>query len=589
MHDHQPAGTLHTRIAALCALVALLATGAGALAAGHALQSALVRLEDRDAELAVHATGLRLQELLDNLEFEVDDYANWDELFANMPRPDPAWARINLTPGKVHGALVQVMATGNAGAITGRFRDGDVRDGRAAPGDPASERALASLLTGGTPAVGIALLGGAPALYAVRPVRASTRQGAGRGELIGLAYLDQATLGRLAIHGWSLSVEASDAPPAKAPAKWSQLGEPALARTGSDLVVTTRLALRDGALQLVLRNDRRPSLALIGDARMAIVGTGIAMALLATLLGTWLGWRWLRPITALAAACRSRASDPDHPLPQASGLAEADILAADLDRLVAAERASAEALTEALDRETTANAVHQRFLANLAHEIGQPLRRLIAATEHLDRQGGRLDPDQLVEARQTALHLEERFQEVLGLAAEVVTHSASAGRLRLDDHLLGIVVQFRPLAERKGLAISSSAPPSVVPIDARLLTPIIVNLAANALRATSAGTVTLSAAIEGNEGVWTVVDTGPGIAPELAERITAACARGEVLPGDPGLGLGLALALANARALGGTIALGANGPAGVRFTVRLPLRDPLGLGSSRFRRDARRA
>jgi two-component system sensor histidine kinase TctE len=313
------------------------------------------------------------------------------------------------------------------------------------------------------------------------------------------------------------------------------------------------------------------------------------MALLATLLGTWLGWRWMRPITALASACRQRAGDPDHALPRISGLAEAEILAADLERLVAAERDGAEALAEALDRETTANAVHQRFLANLAHEIGQPLRRLIAATEHLDRQGGRLDPDQLVEARQTALHLEERFQEVLGLAAEVVSGGPSAGRIRLDDHLLGIVVQFRPLAERKGLTISSTAPPSVVPIDARLLTPIIVNLAANALRATASGAVTLSAAIEGNEGVWTVVDTGPGIPAELAERITAACARGEVLPGDPGLGLGLALALANARALGGTIALSANGPGGARFTVRLPLRDPLGPGSSRFRRDVRRA
>jgi signal transduction histidine kinase len=587
MQDRAPGSSLLTRIAALCALVALLATGAGALAAGHAVQNALIRLEDRDAELAVQATNLRLKELLESLAFEVDDYANWDELFANMPHPDPAWARINLTPGKVRGALVQVMATGDGKAITGRFRDGDVRDGHSAPGDPASERALAGLLEHGAADQGLALLGGSPALYAVRPVRASTRQGPARGALIGLAYLDRSILTRLAIHGWSLSVEPAAAAGGDPPD--TALIAPTVTRTAVDLVVSSRLALRDGGLRLELRSDRRPGLALVSNARLAIVGTGIAMALLATLLGTWLGWRWMRPITALASACRQRAGDPDHALPRISGLAEAEILAADLERLVAAERDGAEALAEALDRETTANAVHQRFLANLAHEIGQPLRRLIAATEHLDRQGGRLDPDQLVEARQTALHLEERFQEVLGLAAEVVSGGPSAGRIRLDDHLLGIVVQFRPLAERKGLTISSTAPPSVVPIDARLLTPIIVNLAANALRATASGAVTLSAAIEGNEGVWTVVDTGPGIPAELAERITAACARGEVLPGDPGLGLGLALALANARALGGTIALSANGPGGARFTVRLPLRDPLGPGSSRFRRDVRRA
>lgn len=589
MKDQAPGASLLIRIAALNALVALLVTAVGALAAGHAVQTTLIRLEDRDAELAVQATGKRLHDLLESLSFEIDDYANWDELFANMPRPDPQWAAINLTPGKVRGALVQVMATGDGGRITGRYRDGDVRDGRSAHGDPASERALASLLTGGKADGGVALLGGNPALYAVRPVRASTRSGPWHGELIGLAYLDQRTLTRLAIHGWSLSAEMITAPaPAAAD---SLLSSPQVTRPGGDLVVTTDLPLRDGGLRLVLRNDRRPGLALASNARVAIVSTGITAAVLATLLGTWLGWRWMRPITALAAACRRRAIDPDHPLPRISGLAEAEILAADLERLVVAERDGAEALAEALDRETTINAVHQRFLAHLAHEIGQPLRRLIATIDHLDRQGGRLDPDQLIEARQTALRLEERFQEVLGLASEVVDTSASVGRIRLDDHLAGIAAQFRPLAERKGLAIASSAPAMVVPIDARLVTPIVVNLAANALHATVAGTVTLSAAVENGEAVWTVADTGPGIPAELAERLVAACARGEVLPGDPGLGLGLALALANARVLGGRITLDANSPAGVTVTVRVPLRD-LKLpaeGSARYRRDARRA
>lgn len=586
----RPSGSsLLVRIAALCGLVALLATGAGALAAGRAVQAALIRLEDHDAELAVQATSQHLDAMLENLAFEIDDYANWDELYQQMPRPDPEWARINLTPGKVRGALVQVMATGDRGMITGRFRDGDVRDGRSAPGDAASERALSSLLQRGKPEAGVALLGGTPALYAVRPVLASSRQGVPRGELIGLAYLDQATLTRLAIHGWSLTIEPVDN--LRSPAPGAPRLEPGVVtRSANDLTVSSLLPLRDGGLRLILHNDRRPGLALADNARFAIVITGIAVALLATVLGTWLGWRWMRPISALATACRQRAVDPDHPLPRITGLAEAEILAADLNRLVAAERAGAEALAEGLDRETTANAVHQRFLAHLAQEIGQPLRRLIAAIDHLDRQGGRLDPDQLIEARQTALRLEERFQEVLGLAAEVVANSASAGRIRLDDHLAGIAAQFRPMAERKGVAITSDAPATVIPIDARLLTPIVVNLAANALHATITGSVSLSAQLDGNTGIWTVADTGPGIPRDLAERIAIACTRGEVLPGDPGLGLGLALALANARALGGTVTLTSNSSAGAVFTVRLPLRDPPNPeGSARFRRDARRA
>jgi signal transduction histidine kinase len=130
---------------------------------------------------------------------------------------------------------------------------------------------------------------------------------------------------------------------------------------------------------------------------------------------------------------------------------------------------------------------------------------------------------------------------------------------------------LRPVAIRRGLELRVEAPAAEAVIDARLLTPILVNLAANAIRATAAGGVRLRADAEPGGGTrWTVADSGPGIEPELAARIADACARGEVLPGSAGIGLGLALALANARALHGRLRLAENGRDGVVFILTLP-------------------
>jgi signal transduction histidine kinase len=295
--------------------------------------------------------------------------------------------------------------------------------------------------------------------------------------------------------------------------------------------------------------------------------TGLITAVVAVLIGTWLGWSWLKPIIVLADWCRRRAHDPSAALPNVGNLSEARDLAHGLSELLQAQRGSEEALAAALDRETTVNAVHQRFLTQLGQEFGQPIRRLINTIDRLHLQSGRMEPEDVEASRQAALQLEERFQEVLGLAQDDSAEPSPLSQRHVDDYLSGVVELMRPVAARRGLTLQYQAPHQLLPIDARLLTPILVNLISNAFKAM--GSVSVEVRIDRGDSVWHIADTGPGLPGDLADRVGAACVRGEVLPGEPGMGLGLALSLANARALGGQLRL-INQAKGATFELRVP-------------------
>jgi signal transduction histidine kinase len=310
-------------------------------------------------------------------------------------------------------------------------------------------------------------------------------------------------------------------------------------------------------------------------AEVAIITSGLVTAGVAAVVGAAIVWFWMRPLGTLVTACRTRARDESLPLPPIPAPDEAAVLRDALQGLLDSERAARDSLARNLEREATVNAVHQRFLAQLAHEFAQPIRALAGTIELMRSQGGRLDPERMAEAHDAALRLEERFQEVLGLAADHVDRAAPQPRLAAARYLADLVAILRPQAERLGVALQVDAPDAVVEADARLLSPILVNLAANGLRAAAAAErggkrLNLRARVDPNGSTWTIDDNGAGIAPALAERIAAACARGEVLPAEPGMGLGLALALANARALGGKVRLARNGPEGASFELTLP-------------------
>lgn len=550
--------SLRGQVAALAAVTALMATVVSGTLGVQALIHGL-REQNRAQALASaeHAAG-RLRRLCERLAFEVGDYATWDELHQRMPRPDPAWAAVNLAPGNSPGRLAQVFVlVGADGALAGRYRFAAAPATVATTADPAPSEGIVALADGATHA-GVAAPGGLPLIYATQAVMHSDGSGPPSGRLLAIAYLGSEIYADLANSGYEVAVTAIGGP------------APPDAREEDSVRASIVLPGRDGqSMLLTVTSASGIDHEMLLAALRAMGAGGIASALLAILLGTWIGWRWLQPLRTLAESCRLRATDPAAPIPPPSGLLEADILRQGLVAVEAAERERARQLAAVIERERTTNAVHQRFLTQLARELGDPIHAIAGAIERLHGAGGRLPPEEAASALDHVHALEERLHEALGLidpgsaAARI-----DAGERDLADYLSGIVELLAPLALSRGgdLAVEAEGRSR---FRADLLTPVLVNLVSNALRAKRGTQVRLSGRAAGRGSVWTVEDDSGGIEPGLAGRIADACTRGEVLPGTPGIGLGLAVVLANLRLLGGRLSLDNNPGHGASFSILL--------------------
>lgn len=113
-----------------------------------------------------------------------------------------------------------------------------------------------------------------------------------------------------------------------------------------------------------------------------------------------------------------------------------------------------------------------------------------------------------------------------------------------------------------------------VACDASRLSQLVSNLVANALtHGEEGGTVTVRAALEGEDLELSVSNTGEPIPPAALERLFQPFARGEIRPGRQGLGLGLYIASEIARAHGGTLTAASTAEE-TRFTLRMPRQVP---------------
>jgi len=108
--------------------------------------------------------------------------------------------------------------------------------------------------------------------------------------------------------------------------------------------------------------------------------------------------------------------------------------------------------------------------------------------------------------------------------------------------------------------------------DAQKLTQVLVNLVRNALQASPPrSTVRIEAAQRGAELLVAVEDEGPGVSPDLRERLFQPFVSGK---GDQGLGMGLYMARLIVEGHGGRIAASTAERGGARFEVVLPVGGP---------------
>jgi signal transduction histidine kinase len=158
--------------------------------------------------------------------------------------------------------------------------------------------------------------------------------------------------------------------------------------------------------------------------------------------------------------------------------------------------------------------------------------------------------------------------------------------LNLEPVVCGPIIEevagtLRPLAEKKGLALTLALPESDVPIltDRRAFNQIAINLASNAIKFTEHGRVSLSLEHRSDPGsrvthVLEVEDTGCGISAEDQPRLFEAFA--QLDPSSTrrheGSGLGLHLSQKLAELIGGEISCKSEVGKGSRFTLVIPER-----------------
>jgi PAS domain S-box-containing protein len=249
-------------------------------------------------------------------------------------------------------------------------------------------------------------------------------------------------------------------------------------------------------------------------------------------------------------------------------------------------RRQAEVLEQVNQQLREATKAKDQFLAVMSHELRTPINAIMGYSDLLDLGvKGPLNDDQrsmLNRVRETSRHLLGLINEVLDLA------KIGAGRMDLvvTDLDAEVIVeraaqQVLPLAAAKGLHLTVEEPPPeqrpvLVRADETRLTQIIVNLLSNAVKFTATGGLGVACARGGGDVLIHVRDTGPGIAPDEAERIFEEFyqVEGGLSRASGGTGLGLAIARRFARLMGGDIIVESRVGAGSVFTVRLPAAAP---------------
>ena len=252
----------------------------------------------------------------------------------------------------------------------------------------------------------------------------------------------------------------------------------------------------------------------------------------------------------------------------------------------AAESAARDAAVEAQVSETRARRSEERmrqFVADASHELRTPLTTIRGFAE-LYRQGAARDPDEVAKL----LRRIEDEASRMGLLVEDLLLLARLDRerpLELAPVELPVIAADAVLAAQAvaldrtvTLDIADGAGPLVVLGDDARLRQIVGNLMTNAVTHTPADTpVTVRLYRSGDYvAVLEVVDRGPGLEPEQADRVferfyRADKARTRRGDGVANTGLGLAIVAALVAAHEGTVEVDSTPGGGATFRVRLPL------------------
>ena len=311
------------------------------------------------------------------------------------------------------------------------------------------------------------------------------------------------------------------------PVRMAVLLQPVASATGRDVAVVQvaeTLEIRHALARQILWDTLARQAALIA----LIAATVIVVVQRAT-----------RPVRALSHELQARPDDDLRPIAAPDAPRE-------LQPLIAATN-------EHMRRQSDLLAQQQRFVRDASHQLRTPLAVLKAQVQSA-RRGDVAPPEALAEIEHTVDRATQLANQMLALAKVAqLQQQADVAPAQFDEVVRAVALDVAPLIAGKGLDFDLQTEPITLRARDWMLRELTRNLLHNAIRHTPAGgLLAITLARAGGEARLTVADGGPGVAPELAERLFQPFSAGA---GGTGSGLGLAICHEIVQTLGGRIQL----------------------------------
>ncbi|MGO4701075.1 sensor histidine kinase [Dyella sp. 2RAB6] len=316
----------------------------------------------------------------------------------------------------------------------------------------------------------------------------------------------------------------------KAPLSWQGLdtGVHDMFETGPDGKPRHyKLAVRrkNGVLSFIQYDVSRDEL---GKRQLltAVLGAVFLFGLISLALGLWLSRKVLKPVSELAQQLREfRKNGKAEALAPHFADDEVGELALALDEY-------ANRLTSMVERD-------REFNSDVSHELRTPLAVIASTTELL--QGS---PDLTDKLRERLKRIERASRQATELIEALLLLSRAERRgptrgetTEVAKVAADVIESQRPQMRDKPLSVELVVTGSLsINAPASVLSVALTNLIGNAIKYTLEGQVTVKV----DQNRIEVIDTGPGIRPEDAERLFQRGVRGEGAGGS-GAGLGLAI------------------------------------------------
>jgi len=228
--------------------------------------------------------------------------------------------------------------------------------------------------------------------------------------------------------------------------------------------------------------------------------------------------------------------------------------------------------------------VKEQFVANVSHELRTPINMITGFCEMIlgspeTYAGGKI-PSNLLADLQVVLrnsqHLASLIDDVLDVSQiEAGQMALTKEWVSVEDIVGAVLIAVRPLYESKGLALESSIQAGLPAVfcDRTRIREVLLNLLSNAGRFTERGGVRLRVWLEELNVLFSVADTGPGIADEDRERLFQPFQQldGSIRRKYGGTGLGLSISKSFIELHDGKMWVESRKGEGTTFFFRLPV------------------